>query len=377
MENTFTNSLLEIAKNYEDIIRKFKQRSDVYNGEVLAWKGSDDIALFVNTPKGIGDGLGTTGWCVSASQALLFDGIFQTNLRFRNAKAKLISIDIKEQYWGYCYNGSQNKWHTAILVEDSGIKIVIDITCRQFGDKFIDKDIWDFDSWQTALRSPLCKHKITDFEDNQFLVAPIATRRDIYKNELPIVDSIHQMMNYTNLSGDDRVVLTKFLIEDFEILNTKLIVGNLNKTDWAYLEEVTDLLKVLPFKQIPEGFAVLTFESKNSMKNWLRIFLEDGNRLPNYLMVSKTLSQACKFANIDVLDLNTEYKMGNEEAKTYLVFQFNSIYGVESPLDGTELILAHGLILDVDKNMIFNSGTLVEPNKNHNTIYVKVGSTNK
>jgi hypothetical protein len=50
---------------------------------------------------------------------------------------KLISIDIKEQYYGNTYSGNQNKWHTAILVKDTNYNFVIDLTCSQLEQNLI------------------------------------------------------------------------------------------------------------------------------------------------------------------------------------------------------------------------------------------------
>ena len=107
MENR--NSLTTIADNYIKVINNFKRRFDVQNGSALAYREGQSLDgnfKLEDKPKNIAEGLTTTGFCVSASQALLFDKTFQMLLQSRQANAKLISIDIKEQYYGECYNGS-------------------------------------------------------------------------------------------------------------------------------------------------------------------------------------------------------------------------------------------------------------------------------
>ena len=165
---------------YKKVIAAFKKRYDVQNGNALGYrKGQSPTGelLLENKPKGIGDGLATTGWCLSASQALLLDPIFQILLQSRNALAKIVSIDIKEQHYGKTYSGHQNKWHSAILVNDrtDNYTFIIDITCKQFGNQYNDKDIWDFKTWESTFRSATCKHKITDFESNVLNYLPIQT----------------------------------------------------------------------------------------------------------------------------------------------------------------------------------------------------------
>ena len=58
---------LETINIWKQVINKFKQRADVQDGSSLGWKGNKNFSLPEDTPFNIGDGLGTTGWCVSAS----------------------------------------------------------------------------------------------------------------------------------------------------------------------------------------------------------------------------------------------------------------------------------------------------------------------
>lgn len=366
-------NLLNIVKDYKSVISKFKNKSGVLNGIDIAWKGNLDVASLANTPYGIGDGLGTTGWCVSASEALLNDNIFQLTLRFRSAKAKLISIDIKEQYYGYCYNGSQNKWHTAILVEDSGYTFIVDITCRQFGNSFIEKDIWDLNTWIDTLRHPLCNHKLTNFLDNPLLIVPVTVKSPKNK-DLEKITIIDRLRSFTNLDDSDRYMLSEFFMCKMYEFNEKITLGTLSKQDFNYLNNLTKVLQIMPFVGIDSGYSVLQFETKAAAKKWLEIFMESGYTLPIFINVSKTLNDSCKENNIDFLDLNREYYMGNENNPTFIVLQFGKIFGIKNVSDNSELLLASGNILRIDNptENIFNAGKQFTPPKSTNTIFIKI-----
>lgn len=365
--------LLNIVKEYKSVISKFKKRSGVLSGFDVAWKGGLDVALLANTPYGIGDALGTTGWCVSASEALLNDEIFQLSLRYRSAKAKLISIDIKEQYYGFCYNGSQNKWHTAILVEDSGFIFVVDITCRQFGNSFIEKDIWTLDAWVDTLRHSMCNHTLTNFMDQPLYVAPVIEKTKT-NSDLDKITMIDNLRKFTNLHDAERSLLTDFYLGKMNDINNRMLLGNLNTSDLEYIDSVTDLLNVCPFTKIDSGFSILKFATKTAAKNWLQLFMEGNYILPNFMLVSETLSDSSIHNNIDFLDINKEYTMGNQDADTFVVFQFNKIFGIKTPVKHTEILLSSGFALTVSNPAasIFNAGSLFSPQKSTNTIYVRI-----
>src|SRR5690606_17590327 len=99
-----------------------------------------------------------------------------------------------------------------------------------------------------------------------------------------------------------------------------------------------------------------------------------GYTLPIFINVSKTLNDSCKENSIDFLDLNREYYMGNENNPTFVVLQFNKIYGVKNVSDYSEILLSSGVILPIAKptESIFNAGKLFTPSKNTNTIFVKL-----
>lgn len=375
------NKLLEIVNSYEAVIKQFKKRSGVLNGFDIAWKGrSETKPKLENVPFGIGDGLGTTGWCVSASEALLLDPIFMTNIQYRGAKAKLVSIDIKEQYYGYCYNGSQNKWHTAILVEDSGINIIVDITCRQFGNEFIEKDIWDFQTWQSKLRSPFCKHNMTDFNNTPQNITPIIgekfNRLDIDKTLL-----IGNLKDVTNINDFERETISDFLINKFDSLNKNLLLNNIGKFEFKYISDINKTLQNLPFSSITEGYSVLAFDTKEAAKNWIELFLKADCKLPMYLLVSNSVKESClqNFVNFD--DLNSSNNLSVQKNKTYIVFEFSGLFGIDTSFfKNTSVILPYGIELYVKKQNIYNSGIMIEtgdaPKKQTNTIVIKVESMN-
>jgi hypothetical protein len=372
------NNLLDVINVYEPIIKQFKKRSDVLNGWGIAWKSRNDLTpKLENVPFSIGDGLGTTGWCVSASEALLYDKVFQTNLGFRKAKAKLISIDIKEQYYGFCYNGSQNKWHTAILLEDSGFKIVIDITCRQFGNDFIEKDIWDFETWQSKLRSPFCTHLITDFDNNPELIQPITVKRNknlTFDNAI----TFGKLKDVTTITDNERNLLVEFGLKKINLINDKLLLKNVTKNDLKYIDDLSKLLMSLPFKTLENGYSVLAFETKKAAKNWIELFLKNETCLIQYLLISKSLSDSCKLNDIDINDLNQSKSLKPLSDKTFVVFEFSNLFGINSEwLNLTEIILPYGIELLIEKDNIFNSGKLIAEGVDNvtretNTIIIKV-----
>jgi len=373
------DNLLEILESYKSVISSFKKRGDVQNGKALAFKGSNEVAAFENSPKSIGDGLSTTGWCVSASQALLIDKIFQITLGFRKATAHLVSIDIKEQYYGYCYNGSQNKWHTAILVKDSGIQFIIDITCSQFGNDFINKDIWDFNTWALKLRHPYCKHTISEELDNVSDYAPIENKQS--ESDLELITLKDSLSVITNVTSEERELIADFFLMKFNELNKKLIIGNISVNDYKYINKINKLLMGLPFETINSGYSIIGFENKQAAKNWLKLFLEGKGKLPMNLLVSKTVLDSCKINCIDNEEINISYKSSRNPHKTYLIFEFGNLYGIDTNwLKNSSILLPYGIVVNFTPENIYNGGKRIVGNiledgkliKETNTIYVKI-----
>jgi phage anti-repressor protein len=366
------NKLYNVACELEQVISKFKNRFDVQNGNAIAWKRRSQIkANFENTPKSIGDGLTTTGWCVSASEALLNDLVFQTFIAYRSAKAKLISIDIKEQFYGECFNGSQNKYHTAILLEIDGFLIVVDITCTQFGNSYTKKDIWDYSTWQETFRSALCKHNNMDFHNNPQLIAPILdnefSHQHLSLDEVFIKYNLHDI---TNITESERDFLVDFLHKKLNSFNNNLLIKNINSHDYKYLERINDLLDNLPLKNLEVGYSVLKFKNITSAKNWLSLLLE-SNTLPCYLKVSKSLQDSC---NVNNINKDYVYCDGtNDQDETYIVFELKNLLGIDIDfMRNCDILLPYGTTCNVRKKNISNENTLKNPPVKMNTITITV-----
>lgn len=366
--------LLEVIQAYRGVINEFKKRSSTVSGFGLAWKGGAKTATLANTPYGIGDGLGTTGWCVSASQALLNDEVFQILVNHRNANTKLISIDIKEQFHGYCYNGSQNKWHTAILVEDDGYKFVIDITVRQFGNEFVDKDIWDFETWITRLRSPLCTHKISDFNDNPINVIPVANQtKTILNKELYMVDCMDKLRNITSIDENERLILSDFVTNKIYHINEHLLTNSISKVEYNYIKELTENLLKLPFVNNDIGYCVLEFSGKQPLINWIKRLTDEEDKIPMYLHFSDTVIEACNHAGVDYNDLNVVNKLKATNIPMYIVIELRNFYGLKSFVPYTKTILPAGIKLIIKDYLasIYNSGMKSEDtSRTTNTVII-------
>lgn len=380
--NTEIQSPGQIASIYKNVIKAWKNLPSVQNGFDLAYrKGQNPKGEIVSKPYGIGDGLGTTGFCVSASQAFLMFKPFQLLLQARGAKAKLVSIDIKEQYYGFCIPSySQNKWHTAIFVQDSGLNIIIDLTCRQFGNKFINKDIWDFETWEDTFRHPLCRHKITDFEGNELKTSavPVSTKPENKDFEIArITDAMHDIIS---ISDDDRIKIANFITRLSEY-NEKLIIGNVNKFDYKLFTEIEEIFKHFYF--IFENslknpyYAVLEFTTKNSAKEWIKKFLENRCALIQYLAVSETIDLALQFAGIPKDNFNKERFSSD---LTYVCFEFKSFTGIDfSFIPNLKGLLPFGTVLNINPKNIKNGGRRMTYDtqnsfKDLNTIWITVDS---
>lgn len=322
---------LDIISQYKSVIQSWKKRGDVQDGRDTGWKPSkDDVLLPKHKATNIGYALSTTGYCVSASQSLLNDLAFQELLRIRFAKAKLISIDIKEQFYGFCKDAygnisSQNKWHTAILVEDSGLTFVIDVTCGQFGNNFFNKDFWDFATWQETLRSPRCKHLLTDFNDNEINYAPKITDFKTYNKNYLYSEIFNNLHSQTNLTNNDRNIITDFLVNQLTTFNNKILSHTLTTIDYSYLKEVNQVLGTLKYNNYQKTYSVLEFGSKDSAKNWLNGFMDNQCKIDMYLLTFGSIENACKILDIDLNELNSKKQTG----KFYVIFEFNNQFGID------------------------------------------------
>jgi hypothetical protein len=364
---TEIQSLNTLVVPYINVLKKFKNRGDVQSGAALAYREGQDYASnnfkIENKPKGIGDGLTNTGWCVSASQALLFDPIFSILIKDRKAFAKLISIDIQKRFYGKCYSGTQNKWHTAVLVKDSGQYFVIDLTCKQFGNFYVDKEIWDFDTWQKTFRSPIDNHILTDFENNELSCAPIPLNGLQGENIPRIMDELQVI---TSLTDDDRELLARFFTKNIELMNIKLLCGTISDIDYKYLRTINGLLEQLEYSVVNEDqYIVMKFDTKIKAKNWLDLFIKNNYITPQYLVLSNTIKNSCDFYGIDFNNIRKVVDSGDDT--TYLVLIFHKAKGAKifPFLDNVNLIIPFGIktICDSENTLnppLYNAGDKME-----------------
>ncbi len=365
----------QLVAPYIPVIKAFKNRYDVQNGNALGYREGQvptGELKFENWPKSIGFGLATTGFCVSVSQAFLLDPIFQILIKDRGAYAKLVSIDIKEQYYGNCYSGTQNRWHTAILVQDSNQNFIIDLTCFQFGNKFANKDIWDFETWEKTFRSPLDKHVIVDFQQNVLNFLPIQNM--IKTKEFDSIFTENALHSISTITDGERKLITDFFLNQIEIINTKLILGNINKFDYEYLDKINKLLQNLDFKTGKEQYFVMEFINKKAALGWVEKFLKNDSILQQYIILSGSIEDSCQYFGINQQNINKE----SLEEKNYVILEFAEIKGISVDFIGklTTFCIPYGIKLTVEKENIFNGGKILAKSvglveKKTNTIYIK------
>ncbi len=351
--------LTTIVQDYVKVIAAWKNRSDVQNGEALAYRKNQDPDGefdFLDKPTNLGEGTTTTGFCVSVSQNFIFDKIFNLLLQDRGAIAKLISIDIKEQFYGRCYTGTKNKWHTAILVKDSNINFVIDLTCGQFGNAFVGKEIWAFETWEKTFRSPNDKHNILDFEDKHLGFLPIPNIKDDSKeNKYNIENSLYDI---TTITDDERVLLTDFFASKKDIINKKILIGNITDFDFRYMNQINKLLNNFSFISAKEQYHIIEFNNKDTAKNWIKKLIENesdgGYILPHYMVTSKTIKDNCDYLGVNFNQLNTE----SLKDKSYVVFKINSFQGFDiSMIKNANIIIPYGIKLMFNPSEdIYNGG---------------------
>lgn len=359
-----SDNFLNLILEYKGVIENFKKLPGTLNGKGIGYKRNGEVN-FEDRPKGIGDGLATTGWCVSASDSLLHYPLFQTLLAHRKAKAKLVSIDIKEQYHGYVYNGHQNKWHTAILVEDfidnNKMTFIIDITCRQFGDNFIDKDFWTLKAWLETLRSNKCCHKVCDFDNNEYSIAPVLETENYYKinDNFAIVNMVDNLRDLVNLSEADRLKIADFLVTRFDYVNTNLILGKLQPTEITNLNELEKLFNTLYSSfNASVMYGVLPFKSKPALINFIELLIAEREcKLPIYMRLFEKVKYACDYQGMDIDEINKVYDTNPELVPHYLIFEFepNSINMVNLPSDKMLGVLRFNETLKILKDNVKNT----------------------
>lgn len=365
----------QIASVYVNYLKAFNKRADVMNGKRISYHDNQDPDGNLRDENWVnyGDARVTTGFCVSVSQAILKDELFQILLQSRGALAKIISIDIKEQFYGYCKPSYvQNKWHSAILVRDSGINLVLDPTCAQFGNQFVDKFVWDFETWEKTFRSPVDTHDIKGFNDNVLSFAPEAIR--VLNYEQAIVKVQNALHDITTIDDVERQMIADFFLQGIEVINRKLQMGNLTDNDFKYMNTINTLMKQFNFKQSENEYFVMKFISKDSALKWIARFVKDDCILPIYVTTSKSLKEACDWFGFDINQVNIEAK--NDE--TYIVLKFENIVGcdLENILDNVSTFIPYGMKIEIDTTIdIYNGGKILSETsygieKKTNTIYI-------
>lgn len=372
-----------IAKEYKSVITAFKNLPDVQNARLISYHDNQDPKGNLrpeNWASAYGDAITTTGYCVSVSRAFNEWAAFQRLLSVRGAKSKLISIDIKEQYWGYCYNGLKNTYHTAVLVFDSGELFIIDLTCAQFGNRFVGKDIWSFKTWERTFRSPLCTHSITDFAGNT-----LTTYGNESIKEKMLLDSkytvdfeyerirkeLEKLVQFSPVEVDE---LAKFFIGGIDTANAELYYGYLNEYNPSKLNFVNNLLSKFNSVYVENMlYSVIKFDNMLSAKLYIKKLISNGNNLFNYLKLFTTLDNATKEIGCNSSNINRQDS--TEDSISYIVFEFKNL---NACIDTNSLlnyyIAPFGMELPIATENIFNGekrldNTLLKMDKT-NTIYI-------
>lgn len=366
----------QIASIYVNYMKAFLKRADVMNGNRVSYHDNqdpDDNLRFENWVN-YGDARVTTGFCVSFSQAILKDELFQILLQSRKAQAKLVSIDIKEQYYGHCKPSYfQNKWHTAIMIRDNDINLILDPTCAQFGNQFTGLLVWDLQTWLNTFRSPVDTHDIKGFTDNVIDFAPIKINVLNYEQAMiKIEDSLHDI---TTIDDAERKMLADFFLKGIETINRKIQMGNLTDNDFKYMDTINRLLRQFTFKQSQNEYFIMEFFDKKAAQRWITNFIKDGCKLPIYVTTSKSIEDACNYFGFDASQINIE----SQKDTTYIVMRFKTVVGcdIEKIIDKVSTAIPYGVQLDVEPimNNIFNGGKLLSESaygieKKTNTIFI-------
>lgn len=356
---TSNSDLFEILGIYTNYFKAFLKRANVQNGKAGSYHVNQDpngILPFENWMN-LGDLMVTTGVCVSMSQAIQNDKIFNLLLQTRNAKAKLVSIDIKEQFYGFCKPSfTQNKWHTALLIEDSGILFILDATCAQFGNQFVGKLIWNLNTWLETFRSPIDSHIITDFNNREIELLPSNVRQANYESKM--VELKNKLKTIISIDDTEREVISDFLLQGIHLLNRKLISGNMGPSDYQYMANINSILKNFNLVKFENKYLVLPFTNKELALKFITDFIENNFVLPGYYMLSDSIQDACKHSNINPEDVNIE----SNSATTYIMIKWETLIAptLESFYDNVSSIIPFGLsnICDPRKD-IFNGGKLL------------------
>ena len=238
------------------------------------------------------------------------------------------------------------------MVKDSEINFVIDITCGQFGNYFLGKNIWDFQTWEKTLRSPIDKHIITDFAENELTYSPLQT--NIENPELTSVKVVNLMHSITTITDDERKFMADFFINRIKVINNKLLTGNLNNFDFKYMDNVNQLLKNFKFSVTDEQYYVMQFINEKAAKNWIGNLLKNDNILQQYITTSDTLKENCDYFGININDVNIE----SQKDKFFIILKFKSCQGPNIEfMTNLKLCIPCGLKLILEPETdIYNAG---------------------
>lgn len=284
---TNPNEKAQIAGAYLKVIEAFKKRGDVLGAKALAYRRPGSKELIEKNWFKFGDVLVTTGFCVCVSDALLNDKIFQLFLEYRNAQAKLVSIDIKEQFFGECKPSYlANKWHTAILLQDSGYWFIIDMTCAQFGNSYVGKVVWDLETWLNTFRSANDKHEITDFQD-----VPLLTNGSMFKKSYEYMSKTGTTnpIIATNLHNDifstqaEKDMLARFLTAGHHLFNYRVFSGGLKDSDATFTNHISDILSKFELIDTYGQYTYLEFDTPADLKRFVA-YVMDKKMIPFYLV---------------------------------------------------------------------------------------------
>lgn len=382
-----TNSKAVIATQYVNVVKTFLKRSDVLTARALAYHPNKEQPLVMKNWFKFGDAFVTTGFCVCVSSAILDDKIFQAFLQYRNARAKLISIDIKEQFYGYCKPSYlPNKWHTAIFLEDSGHHFIIDATCAQFGNAYVGKLVWDFKTWVETFQSATDKHIITDFDGNDIQHGVTKFK---YNNVKPVIKKELETNLFDNvlLNSAEQATLSEFLLNGYNLFNAKVLTGQIQDSDLKFINYIHESLSKFKLNssansENAEEYAILGFDSSFALKKFVK-FITDNIRvetgvlgtdmtlstLPVYVMTSKTISEAQSYLerNASMFGFN-HVSIRENDTERYLLLKFTSTIGVDMSkyIEGVSNFVSCGVDIFVDfPNCFYNLGERNHRQKNN------------
>ena len=133
------------------------------------------------------------------------------------------------------------------------------------------------------------------------------------------------MHSQTNLTNNDRNIITDFLVNQLTTFNNKILSHTLTTIDYSYLKEVNQVLGTLKYNNYQKTYSVLEFGSKDSAKNWLNGFMDNQCKIDMYLLTFGSIENACKILDIDLNELNSKKQTG----KFYVIFEFNNQFGID------------------------------------------------